>query len=73
MSNLVTLLSFDNRSIKALLSSDKLNNFDHEYPIFYTKRPTDIDGLEKKTAIDIALDNNQIQAVDLMIAYIVKH
>ena len=77
LSNLVTLLSFDNRSIKALLSS--LENFDHDYPIFYKQKPQADEELvwvpifeeyEYKTAIDVALENNQIQAVDLMISYI---
>lgn len=40
LSNLITLLSFDNKSIKALLSSDQLDKFDHKYPIFYKIKPT---------------------------------
>ena len=39
LSNLLTLLSFDNKSIKALLSPEQLHKFDKTYPIFYKQKP----------------------------------
>jgi hypothetical protein len=75
LSNLLTLISFDNKSIKALLAPDQLDKFDHTYPIFFKEKPKDLkDSSEKtRTAIDIALEHNQIQAVDFMISYIVQY
>jgi hypothetical protein len=73
MSNLVTLLSFDNSSIRALLSGDQMGNFEHKYPIFYRTKPKDNEQNIQRTAIDIALDEDQYMAVDLIIEYIVKY
>ena len=59
-------LAFDNRSIKRLLSPKNEKYFDEENPIFYPNK-------DRRTAIDIALDNNQVKSVDLMLDYIVKY
>lgn len=59
-------LAFDNRSIKRLLSRKNEKYFDEENPIFYPNK-------DRRTAIDIALDNNQVKSVDLMLDYIVKY
>jgi len=59
-------LAFDNRSIKRLLSKSNEKFFTEDNPIFYLNR-------DKRTAIDIALENDQIKSVDLMINYIVKY
>lgn len=44
-------LAFDNRSIKRLLSPDNKKYFSEDNPIFYLNR-------EKRSAIDIALEND---------------
>lgn len=49
-----------------LLSTDNAQYFDDEFPIFYQQK-------DKRTAIDVALDKNQIKSVDLMLDYIVKY
>ena len=59
-------LAFDNRSIKKLLSPKNRKYFSDEFPIFYQNR-------DKRTAIDVALDRNQIKSVDLMLDYIVHY
>ena len=35
MANMVTILSFDSRCIKALLKENNIKNIDHKYPIFH--------------------------------------
>lgn len=70
MSNLASLLSFDNKLVQALLSEDKIDQMNHEYPVIYKIRKKNRD--ETKTAIDIALENNQMQAVNTMVSYIVR-
>jgi hypothetical protein len=59
-------LAFDNKSVKSLLSPKNDEFFSEDNPIFYPNR-------DKRTAIDIALENDQIKSVDLMINYIVKY
>lgn len=44
-------LAFDNRSIKKLLSRDNKKFFHEDNPIFYLNE-------DKRTAIDVALENN---------------
>ena len=58
-----------------LLSSDNAQYFDENYPIIYKNK------LKKKNgkgyfytnSIDLALKNNQIRAVNYIIAYIIKY
>lgn len=73
MCNLATLLSFDSRLVSALLSEDKVEEMQHEYPIIYRIRKRGSKSEECQTAIDIALGEHQVQAVNLMISYIVRH
>ena len=86
MANMVTILSFDSRCIKALLRDQNIKNIDHRYPIFhkicYWNHYPKENSLEIKNegecfiienAIDIALSNNQIMALNQIIGYIVKY
>lgn len=61
-------LAFDSRSIGKLLSPKNEEYFKKtaEFPIFYKNR-------DQRTAIDVALDEDQIKSVDLMLDYIVKY
>lgn len=84
--NMVQILSFDSRSIRSLLDEKHSNLFISEFPIIF-KLDTLDDGLSninhrcvpkgqlalKHSAIDNALDNNQIEATRLMIDHVVLH
>ena len=59
-------LAFDNRSIKKRLSKSNKKYFSVDNPIFYLNH-------DKRTAIDVALENNQIKSVDLMLHFIIKY
>lgn len=63
---MVSYLAFDYRSIKELLDDKNNKYFSHKFPIFYMNQ----DG---RSAIDIALEHNQIRSINLMIDYIVKY
>lgn len=64
---MVSYLAFDSRSIKTLLSTNNRKYFDDndfdKFPVFYKNK-------DQKSAIDVALGNNQIRSVNLMIDYI---
>lgn len=83
---MVTILSFDSRCIKALLSEEKMKFIDHKYPIFHkicywnhypSNNSYDMTEQEQsitiENALDIALSNNQILALNEIIGYIVKY
>ena len=63
---MVSFLAFDNRSIKELLSEHNKEYFTSKYPIFYKNK-------NGGSAIDVALENNQIRSVSLMIDYIITY
>lgn len=63
---MIGFLAFDNRSIKELLGEKNKKFFTSKYPVFYKNE----DG---RSAIDVALENNQIRSVSLMIEYIIKY
>lgn len=74
MINLISIISFDGRSIKALLDEKRSVNFQCEYPIFYKMRSHSKNNeFGNRSAIDIAIDNKQIIALKLMLDYIVKY
>lgn len=78
---MLSILSFDNNSIKALIADKHKDYFQSDFPLFYKNRYSTFkkkDGrlvkvLRYNNAIDIALDSNQIRAVNLIIAHIVKY
>lgn len=63
---MVSYLAFDTKSIRSLLSESNSDYFQSDHPIFYKNE----DGT---SAIDVALQNNQIRSVNLMINYICNH
>lgn len=74
-SNMASILSFDSRSMGALLHEKNQEFFSEEFPIFYKNKIPKMSnngGYYYRTAIDRALRCNQVKAVDLMIDYIVK-
>lgn len=64
--SLVPYLAFDARSMRTLLSDKNKKYFNDEFPLFYKNE-------EGRSAIDTALENNQIRSVNLMIDYIVDY
>lgn len=71
--NMVSILSFDSRSMSSLLSESNSRFFTEEYPLIYKNKI--FKRKEKyffRNAIDRALKANQIRAVSVMIDYIVK-
>lgn len=82
-SNMVQILSFDSQSIEILLDEKNSAYFDLKYPLIYKlytgKRREKIPLLalnqenEKHSALDTAIQNNQIRALNLFIKYIVNY
>lgn len=74
MSNMVTILAYDTRPIKILLDDKNEALFGTKYPLFYNYKHQDPKGVTKyQSAIDIALEANQIRAITLIIDYIIKY
>ena len=69
--NLVSILAFDSRCIRTLLADRHSENFQFEYPIFFQNKNPITNS--NQTAMDVALDNNQIRACELIIKHIVKY
>lgn len=70
--NMVSILAFDSKTIKFLLKDDYSEGFSSEFPVFYTNRHQKNHKL-KQNAIDVAIQNNQIRAVNLIIDHIIKY
>mmetsp|Transcript_797 Transcript_797/g.992 ORF Transcript_797/g.992 Transcript_797/m.992 type:complete len:305 (+) Transcript_797:467-1381(+) len=74
---MVSILSFDSRSMEYLLDDQFQEYFDKRYPIFYKnkvqKGPVKDQKYFYRSAIDNALRNNQVKAVGEIIKYIVKY
>jgi hypothetical protein len=66
LKNMVTYLSFDPRSIKYILDDRNSKYFSKDFPLFYMDRT-------KKSAIDVAMDNNLFVSAQTIIDYVVKH
>ena len=77
---MLSILAFDNNSIKALLAEKHTAHFQSDFPLFYKNRYScqrkkdnrQIKVLRYNNAIDVALESNQIRAVNLIIAHVVK-
>jgi hypothetical protein len=74
MSNMASILAFDSGSMGVLLSEKNHAYFSELYPIIYRNKiqKKKSDDFYYSNAIDIALKNNQIQAVSILIKYIIK-
>jgi hypothetical protein len=76
ISNLVSLLSFDSRSMKHLLKDEFGSYFDPHHPMIYKNKFLQ-SGKENKyyyrNAIEQSVNNNQILAAELLIDYIAKY
>jgi hypothetical protein len=72
--NLVQILSFESRFISKLLD-DAINsdNLTFEYPLFYKMQHTTKKITKILTPIEVAVENNQIIALNKIIEYVVKY
>ena len=80
--NMLSILAFDSYAIKSLLSDKYSEYFEPEYPLFYKNRyPTrkwdpnrgSVKIYRYNNAIDVALSNNALRGVNLILQHIVKH
>lgn len=74
-SNMVSILSFDSRTMKILLDSKNQEFFQEEFPIFFKNKIVKSNNPNSyfyRSAIDNSLANNQIIAVGYIINYIVR-
>lgn len=71
---MTSILSFDSRSMSYLLDAGFSEHFSSDYPLFYRNKYQKGKGKDVKyfyrSAIDSALKNNQVRAVELIIRYI---
>jgi len=74
---MVSILSFDSRSMAYLLQDKFECHFNGKYPLFYKNKIQKGQSKEQKyfyrSALESALRSNQVRAVDIMIQYIVKY
>ena len=64
--SMIPYLSFSMKSIEEILHEKNKKYFNPQFPLFFMNE----DG---NNSIDIALENNQLRSVSLMIDYIVKN
>ena len=73
---MVSILSFDSRSLKILLNEKNDKFFQSDFPLFYKNKIQKNNNKKKffyRSAIESALRNNQIRAIQCIIEYIVKN
>ena len=73
---MVSILPFDSKCLKSLLKDENSSFFTEEYPIFYRNKIQKRNNKQAyfyRSAIDVALRNNQMRAVQSIISYIVKY
>lgn len=73
--NMASILSSDSRAMDILLSDANQKHFSPLFPIIYKNQIPKHHGkgFYYISALDIALKNNQVKAVGILIAYIVKY
>lgn len=70
-SNMVQLLSFDSRIIKTLMAFE-FSDYHKKNPVFYKMRYHVNGEARLLSALDVALEYNQVRAINLIIDYMVK-
>ena len=73
--NFCSMLSFDSWVMSYLLNENHDEHFSEEYPIIFRNKYLRKDGKNYyyTNAIDIALKNHQVKAVQVLLAYIEKY
>lgn len=72
-SNIIQILSFDSRIVQTLLDFKVSDEFNRKYPIFYKMRHIIEGQPQNVSALDVALNNNQIRALNYIIEYIIEY
>ncbi len=73
---MVSILSFDSRSMECLLGGQHEQHFTNEFPLIYKTKICKKNNPNKffyRSAIDNALKNNQMRAIQIIIDYICKY
>jgi hypothetical protein len=72
---MASILAFDSGSMVALFSDKNSQYFSEKYPVIYKNKVMKANGesFYYTNAIDIAMKNNQVRAVNTIIRYIVKY
>jgi hypothetical protein len=74
---MVSILSFDSRSLTSLLDEKNSELFDPTYPLFYRnkiqKGPYQQDKYFYRNAVDIAVKFDQARAIERIIYYIIRY
>lgn len=73
---MVSILSFDSRSMEVLLGDKHAQHFSSEFPLIYKTKIVKKNNPNKffyRSAIDNALKNNQMRAIQIIIDYICKY
>tara|TARA_B110000285_G_scaffold25825_1_gene24869 strand:+ start:2685 stop:3038 length:354 start_codon:yes stop_codon:yes gene_type:complete len=74
--NMISILSFDSRSMESLLGEQHAEHFSNEFPLIYKTKIVKKNNPHKffyRSAIDNALKNNQMRAIQVIIDYICKY
>ena len=80
--NFLSILAFDSRSLAYMLDDSFSEFFSSEYPLIYKNKIRKVkksdnsvktDNFFYRSAIDNAMKNNQVRAMDVLIAYIAKY
>ena len=74
--NMASILSFDSRSMTCLLDDKNKKFFQEKFPIFYRnkiQKSNNKNAYFYRSAIDVALKNNQIRAVSAIIKYVITY
>ena len=64
--SMLPYLAFDQRSVKDLLDDKNEESFSSEFPLFFLNK-------EGKSALDIAVQLDQVRSMQVMVDYIVGH
>jgi len=73
-SNMIQILSFESRFIERLLEEViTTDHYSFDHPLFYKMQHTNKKETIILTAIEIAVENNQIIALNRMIEFVVKY
>ena len=73
---MTSILSFDSRSMEVLLGEEHSKHFSDEFPLVYKTKIQKKNNNKKffyRSAIDNALKNNQMRAIQIIIDYITKY
>ena len=73
INSMLPYLAFDSNSIRELLADGEESKANHEYFEAYKEYPLFFRGRDARTAVDVALDYNQIGSVEEMLRYICKY